>query len=654
MSRLSTLAALFALLPLGAAAQNTAPAPSTAPTQTTAPAQAAAPAQATAPVWDTFNGNLAAQKYSPADQITPQNVGRLAMAWQTHTGDLSDGSGKTPESVWSATPLFVNDTVYLGTPFYRIFALEPDTGKVKWTYDTKSTLEALTQPALKNRGVAYWQAAAPVAGQPCEKRVYIGTMDGKLHAVDADSGKLCADFGTGGILDLAQWNTVNAKYPLSILQPPTVYKDTLFIGWAGKDWAYQVAPPGTVFAVDARTGKLKWTFDAIPKDQQATTGTANVWASMSVDTERGILYLPVSSPSPNFSGGARVAPMPLTTSVTALDTETGRVLWSRQLVHHDIWDYDTDAAATLVDIQKDGQTIPALVQTSKQGFIYVLNRVTGEPVYPVVERAVPASDVPGEQAAPTQPFVDLPKPVVPPVWPGLFQLSDIASFGYCSRTLAGLRNEGLYTPPSLKGTLTYPPTSGGVEWGGGAVDPVTQTYYVNSSSIVQIYKLIPRAEYPNSSSKGNEQGFSPQEGAPYGLQLTNFVTPSGLPCWKPPYGFMSAYDLKTGALLYKVPFGVTQKWGFYMPDSWGSPTIGAPALTKTGLLFIGASMDARVRALDAKTGAVLWQQQVQAPTVAMPAIYTYKGRQYVVFASGGNSILKNQVGDQIAAFALPE
>ncbi|MEO8242363.1 MAG: PQQ-binding-like beta-propeller repeat protein, partial [bacterium] len=187
-----------------------------------------------------------------------------------------------------------------------------------------------------------------------------------------------------------------------------------------------------------------------------------------------------------------------------------------------------------------------------------------------------------------------------------------------------------------------------------AVDPATQTYYVNSSSIVQIFKLIPRAEYDKvANSGGNEQGYSPQEGAPYGLQLTNFLTPAGLPCWKPPYGFMSAYDLKTGKLLYKVPFGVTQKWGFYMPDSWGSPTIGAPVVTKSGLLFIGASMDARVRALDAKTGAVLWQHQVQAPTVSMPDIYTYKGRQYVVFASGGNSILKNQVGDQIVAFALP-
>ncbi|MEI2804659.1 MAG: pyrroloquinoline quinone-dependent dehydrogenase [Albidovulum sp.] len=619
------------------------------------PAVAPAGAAAAAPGagWTTFNGNLAAQKFSPETQITPANVDRLQQVWDLHTGDVSDGSGKLPESVWSATPLFVNDTVYLGTPFYRIFALEPDTGKVKWTYDSKSTLKALSQPALKNRGVAYWQAAAPAEGQPCEKRIYLGTMEGTLHAVDADTGKLCADFGQGGVLDLNQWNTINPEFPLSILQPPTVYKDTLFIGWAGKDWAASVNPPGSVFAVDARTGKLKWQFYSLPPKSYDRTGTANVWASMSVDEQRGIVYLPISSPSPDFYGGNRKEPLPLATSVTALDAETGEVIWSRQLVHHDIWDYDTNSAPTLVDIEKDGQTIPALVQTSKQGMIYVLNRETGEPVFPLEERPVPASDVPGEVAAPTQPFADTPPPVVD-AWPGIFRLADWLSLGYCSRTYAGLRHEGLFTPPSLQGTIAYPPTSGGVEWGGGAVDPVNQIFYVNSSSIAQIFQLVPRDEYQKMTAKrGDQPGYSEQKGVPYGLHLTNFMTSLGIPCWKPPYGFISAYDLKTGERLYKVPFGVTQKWGFYMPQSWGSPTIGAPALTASGLLFIGGSMDARVRALDAATGKALWQAQVQAPAVAMPAVYTYQGREYVVFVAGGNSILKEQVGDQVVAYALP-
>ncbi|MGR3401704.1 outer membrane protein assembly factor BamB family protein, partial [Paracoccus sp. (in: a-proteobacteria)] len=231
-----------------------------------------------------------------------------------------------------------------------------------------------------------------------------------------------------------------------------------------------------------------------------------------------------------------------------------------------------------------------------------------------------------------------------------------ASFGFCSAKAADLRYEGRYTPPSLRGTLTFPATAGGMQWGGGTVDPETGIYYVNSSKIVQIYQLIPREEYDRLTSGGSEAGggLFPQNGAPYGFRLTNFLNPLGMPCWKPPYGTMSAVDLKTGETLWKEPFGQVQKWGFYMPESWGSPTIGGPVLTKSGLIFIGASMDARVRALEAKTGKVLWKAQVDAPAVSIPAVYDYKGREYVVFTAGGNSIVKPQVGDQLVAFALPQ
>ena len=614
----------------------------------------AGPACAQGQDWYTFNGDLAAQKYATAAQITPANVGKLTKAWEVHTGDVSDGSGDKPASDWSATPLFVNDTIYLSTPFYRIFALAPDTGKVKWTYDTKSTLKALTQPDLKTRGVAYWQSANPVDGQPCQKIVYIGTMDAKLHAVDADTGKRCTGFANNGILDINQWNTTNDKWPLSILQPPTVYKNTLFIGWAGKDWADAEAPPGRVFAVDAETGQLKWTFDALPAEQAKTTGTADVWTSMSVDREHGILYLPVSSPSPNYYGGNRTEKLPLATSVTALDADTGKVIWSRQLVHHDIWDYDTNSAPVLVDINKDGQTIPALVQSSKQGFLYVLNRLTGEPIYPIDEKPAPTSNIPEEKASPTQPYVATPKPVVSDTWPGVSTLADVASFGYCSNKAASLRYDGRFTPPSLQGSLTYPATVGGTEWGGGAVDPTTQTYVVNSSSVVQIYRLIKRADYAKESNNGKKSGYYAQKGAPYGFHISNFTNPLGMPCWNPPYGTLASYDLKTGKLLWKEPFGEVQKWGFYMPNSWGSVTIGAPVITKSGLIFIGGSMDSRVRAIDLKTGKVLWKQLVDAPAVSMPAVYTYKGKEYVLFAVGGNAILTPRVSDQIVAFALPD
>jgi quinoprotein glucose dehydrogenase len=623
-------------------------------------------APAAAQDWPAFNGDLRAQKFSPLTQITPANVATLEPAWEMHTGDVSDGvtrptrmhgpAGQVPPpTVWSATPLFVNDTLYLGTPFYRVFALEPDTGQVKWTYDSRSELAALTQPDLKNRGVAYWAAAEPQAGQPCQKRIYLGTMDAKLHAVDADTGQPCADFGEAGVLDVNAFNTTDARWPLSLLQPPTVFGDTLFLGWAGKDWAEAVDSPGAVYALDARTGALKWRFDTLPPEVRAETGTANVWASMSVDPDRRLLYVPVSSPSPNFFQGAVPLDLPVVTSVTALDTDTGRMVWTRQLVHHDLWDYDTNAAPTLVDLERGGRTVPALVQTSKQGFLYVLDRTTGEPLYPIEERPVPQTDVPGELSAPTQPYVALPERVVPDRWPGVFRLADFLSGGWCSRTAAGLRDEGSFTPPSLKGSLVYPATVGGVEWGGGAVDPRSGVFVVNYSSVAQIYRLIPRAGYDAAAARANESGgFSPMAGAPYGVELSTFLSPLGMPCWNPPYGAMTAYDLRTGQRLWDVPFGQVQKWGFYMPPSWGSVTIGGPAVTASGLVFAGASMDARVRALDLATGEVLWKALVDAPAVALPAIYEYRGRQYVVFAAGGNSILSPRVSDQVIAFALPE
>ena len=610
--------------------------------------------------WYTFAGQLNAQKYALADQITPDNAGKLQTAWQLHTGDVSDGKDpKGPKaSDWGATPLFVNDTLYVSTPFDRIFAVEPDTGKVKWTFDTHVPLVDPTQGELKNRGLSYWQAASPVAGQACQKIVYLGTMDGKVFAVDADSGQACAGFGQNGVLDINQWNTVNAKWPLSILQPPTVYKNQLFIGWSGQDWTQAVQPPGSVFAVDAQSGKLNWQFNSIPPDLNPKTGTSNVWSSMSVDTENNLVFMPISSPSPDYYGGDRLAPMPLSTSVTALNADTGKVVWSYQIVHHDIWDYDTNSAPVLFDLNQNGQTVPALIQSSKQGFLYVLNRLTGQPIYPIDEKPVPASDVQGEQASATQPWPTMPDATTPDQFPGISTLADILSGGYCSRTMAGLRYEGRYTPPSLKGTLAYPATAGGVEWGGGALDPSTNTYVVNSSSVAQIYRLLSRDDYNKVNANQNMEqknanGYFAMEGAPYGFELQTFLNPLGMPCWNGPYGTLSSYDLNTGKLNWKEPFGVVQKWGFYMPESWGSVTIGSPVITKSGVIFIGASMDSRVRAIDLKTGKVLWSSLVDAPAVAEPAIYTYKGKEYVVIAAGGNSILEPKVGDQLIAFALP-
>ncbi|MGX9831141.1 pyrroloquinoline quinone-dependent dehydrogenase [Enterobacter hormaechei subsp. xiangfangensis] len=622
--------------------------------------QPATPLVPGSPTWDSFHGQLNAQKYSPLTQITADNVGKLTKVWEFHTGDVSDGKGDTPATVWSATPIFANDTLYIGTPFDRLIALDPGTGKEKWHYDTKSSRKALTQPVLKNRGVSYWQAKNPVSGEACQKMVYMGTVDGKLFALDADSGKPCSGFANNGVLDLNQWNTVNAKYPLSVLQPPTVVGNHLLVGWAGKDWAYAEAPPGTVFSVNAQTGKLEWTFEAIPAEIRKRTGTANVWTHMSADEANGLVYLPVSSPSPNYWGGNRVDAIPLGTSTTALDINTGKVVWSRQWVHHDVWDYDINSAPTLMDITVDGKQIPALIQATKQGFLFVVNRLTGEDVWPIEERPVPQGDgsVQGEVLSPTQPFPTKPAPLLdqskkPEIW----KLADIVNGGQCSRLWDNLTYEGMYTPPTTKGegTLTYPDSAGGVQWGGVAFEPQKQIAIVNTSHIVQYVKLYSREDYDNADKdSGNESGFAPQEGAPYGMRLLVASNWLGMPCWQPPFGEIVALDMHTGDVKWRRPVGASQQYGFFMPESWGSPTIGGSAVTAGGVIFIGASMDAKVRAYSVESGEELWSDQAEAPAVANPSVYEYKGRQYVAFVAGGNTILKDQVGDQVVVYALPE
>lgn len=610
--------------------------------------------------WDSFHGQLNAQKYSPLKQITADNVSKLEKVWEFHTGDVSDGKGKTPATVWSATPVFANDTIYIGTPFDRLIALDPGTGKEKWHYDTKAPREALTQPVLKNRGVSYWQSKNQVTGQACQKIIYMGTVDGKLYALDADSGKPCEKFADKGVLNVDQWNTLNAKFPLSLLQPPTVVGNHLIVGWAGKDWAYAEAPPGTVFSINAETGQREWTFDAIPADIRKRTGTANVWTHMSADEANGLVYLPVSSPSPNYWGGNRVDAIPLGTSTTALDVNTGKVVWSRQWVHHDVWDYDINSAPTLMDITVNDKQIPALIQATKQGFLFVVNRLTGEDVWPIEERPVPQGDgsVQGEKLSPTQPFPTKPAPLLdqskkPEIW----KLADIVGTGQCSRLWDKLTYEGMYTPPTTKGegALTYPDSAGGVQWGGVAFDPQNQIAVVNTSHIVQYVKLYSREEY-NKADKdsGNESGFAPQEGAPYGMRLNVANNWLGMPCWQPPFGEIVALDMHTGDVKWRRPVGASQQYGFFMPESWGSPTIGGPAVTAGGVIFIGASMDAKVRAYSLASGEELWSDQVEAPAVANPSVYEYKGRQYVAFVAGGNTILKDQVGDQVVVYALPK
>ncbi|WP_240043164.1 outer membrane protein assembly factor BamB family protein [Pseudomonas fragi] len=492
----------------------------------------------------------------------------------------------------------------------------------------------------------------------CQKVVYLGNMTAQLYAVDADTGKPCAGFGKNGVVDVNQWNKVNAKWPLSQLQPPTVIGDKLIVGWAGKDWEYEVESPGSLFALNARTGELEWEFKPIPDEEAGKTGTANIWTAMSYDPALGLLYIPVSSPSPNYWGGNRTKPIPLGTSTTALDINTGKVVWSRQWVHHDLWDYDINSAPTLMDITVDGKPVAALVQATKMGFLFTVDRRTGEDVWPIEERPVPKGDADGEVYSPTQPFPTKPAPLLDQSKkPAIWKIADIVGFGQCSKMWDGLEYNGMYSPPSTKGNgvLAYPDSAGGVQWGGVAFDPVSQVAIVNTSHIVQMIKLWDRASYDKQpKDSGNENGFYPQIGAPYGMSLLNAQNWAGMPCWAPPFGEIVAINMNTGDVKWRRPMGAVQQWGWYMPESMGSPTIGGPAVTAGGVVFIGASMDAKVRAYSLDDGKELWSDIVMAPAVANPAIYEYKGRQYVAFVAGGNSILKDQVGDQVVVYALPK
>lgn len=609
--------------------------------------------------WPSFHGQISGAKFSPLDQITPENAGELELAWRVQTGDVSDGSGDLPATVWSATPIYANGMLYIGTPFYRVLALDPATGEEIWSFDSQSTLEALTQPALKNRGVAYWEAETPAEGEACQKIVYLGTMDARLFALDADTGAPCEDFAEDGVLDVNQWNTVNDRWPLSLLQPPTVVGDHVVIGWAGNDWDWAEAPPGSVFSVNAQTGELEWTFNTIPEDIRERTGTANVWTAMSADAERGLVYLPVASPSPNYWGGNRLEDIPYATSTTALDVETGEVVWSRQWVHHDIWDYDINAAPTLMDITVDGKDIPALMQPTKMGFLFVVNRETGEDVWPIEERPVPPGDVEGERYSPTQPFPTTPAPLIDQSsLPGVWALADIASFGECSALWNAMTYKGMYQPPTTTGAGAgaYPNSAGVVQWGGVGFDPENQIAVVNLSHVVQHIRLYPREEYEaiGGAAGPGESGFHPQTGAPFGMSLQTALNRWGMPCWEPPFGELAAIDMTTGETIWRRPFGMSQRYGFYMPERWGSPTIGGPAITAGGLIFIGSTMDGMVRAVDLETGEELWRDLTEAPSVSNPAVYEHQGKQYVAFISGGNSILKPSVGDMVSVYTLPE
>jgi quinoprotein glucose dehydrogenase len=609
----------------------------------------AAPASA----WEHWGGDRGGTRFSPLAMITPANVGNLVRAWAFRTGDLD---ARAPEAMartkFQATPLFVENSIVLCSPFNEVIALDPGTGAQKWRFDPKISTAQRPANRYNCRGVAYWVDEQADNGALCRSRIITNTNDARLIALDARTGVPCADFGTGGEIKIDIGKPLEWPGEFQITSAPVVSRGVIVVGSAIGDNRRVDAPLGTVRAYDARTGRSRWSFDPLLHDG-IEAGHANVWAPMSADEERGLVFLPTGSASPDFWGGKRAGNNEHANSVVALRAETGELVWSFQTVHHDLWDYDVPAQPTLARIDTGAGLRDVVIQPTKQGFVFVLDRETGKPVWPVEERVVPQGGAAGEALSPTQPFpthvpVLVPQTISPDDVFGLIPFRDRA---VCRDQLAAARNEGLYTPPSTQGTILFPFTGGGVNWGGAAFDPVSQILYANTSRAVHVVKLISRADAEGFRPPPGHD-FGAQRGAPFAMTRAVAVSPLGMPCNKPPWGAMVAVDLKAGKILWQSSVGTAEdRAPLGMAFNWGTPLSNGVLITAGGLVFTGA-LDAYLRAFDAKSGTELWQGRLPVPGVANPMTYSWNGEQYVVIAAGGHSESGTTIGDSVVAFRL--
>jgi quinoprotein glucose dehydrogenase len=604
--------------------------------------------------WEYWGGDQGGTRFSKLAQITPANVGDLVRAWEFHTGDLeSRPPAAMARTKFEATPLFVEDSLILCSPFNEVIALDPGTGAQKWRYDPKVSNSQRPANRYNCRGVAYWIDGRAAEGAACRSRIFMGTNDVRVIALDAKTGVPCADFGDNGEVKIDVGKELLWPGEFQITSAPVVSRGVVVVGSAIADNVRVDAPLGVVRAFDARTGRPRWSFDPLVHDG-ISAGHSNVWAPMSADDERGLVFLPTTSPSPDFWGGKRVGNDEHANSVVALKSETGELVWSFQTVHHDVWDYDLPAQPTLARIDTGEGTRDVVIQPTKQGFVFVLDRDTGKPVWPVEERPVPQGGAEGEQLSPTQPFPTH----VPALVPQRFSLDDEFDFPptiggpSCHALLSTARNEGLYTPPSTQGTIIYPMTGGGVNWGSAAFDPVNQILYANTSNAIHLVKLIP-AEQAEDLEPRPGVDLGRQRGAPFAMTRVVATSKLGLLCNKPPWGTLVAVDLKGGKILWRSTVGTTEDrapLGFAF--KWGAPLVNGVAITAGGLVFTGA-IDAYLRAFDAKSGDELWQGRLPVPGVANPMTYLWKGEQYVAIAAGGHSEGGTSIGDSVVAFRLP-
>ncbi|MDO8861911.1 pyrroloquinoline quinone-dependent dehydrogenase [Haliea sp. E1-2-M8] len=607
--------------------------------------------------WPHYGGDLGGTRFSAREQITPANVDQLQLAWTYNSGDLAPES--FPDSFNSpamqVTPILAQDTLYLCSPRNRIIALDPATGRERWHYAADPELSGLY--SVTCRGVAYHadQEAAP--GQACAARIVAGTLDGRLLALDASSGKPCDEFGIDGEVDLkaALGDVGPAEYALT--SPPLVVNGSIVTGAHVADLRRGGVPSGVIRAFDARSGALLWDWEAVLPEQQLadsyTPGSPNAWAPLSADAERGLVFIPTGNPAGDYYGGERDGIDAFGSSVVALDSNTGERVWHFQAVHNDVWDYDMPSQPVLFDFPGPDGPIPALVQATKMGLLFVLNRETGEPLFPIEERAVPQGGPAPEALSPTQPWPLLPEPLHPT------ELTEEDMFGFawfdkraCIKQFRELNYEGLYTPISTRPTLVYPGFMGGSNWGSVSWDPVRKLLLANTSRVPAIIELIPRevAESPEFAER-----VEPQLDTPYAVKRRPFLSPLGAPCNRPPWGVLTAIDMTSGKKAWEVPLGSTRDLApFPLWLDLGVPNSGGSLVTASGLTFIGAATDSYLRAFATETGAELWKARLPAGGHATPMTYTLAdGSQYVVIAAGGNRMLGSKMGDALVAFRLP-